>query len=65
MRYMRPDPDQGFPTKYSNCNWSFSLEHVSEVADFLEQRTAIRVFSAHDCSLFPREREEGNLLQSA
>ena len=68
MRYMRPDPDQGFPTKYicSNCNWRFSLEHVSEVADFLEQRTAMRAFSVHDCASFPCENEQGeNLFKSA
>lgn len=68
MRSMRPNPDRGFPSQYicSDCNWSFPLEHVSEVADFLEQKAAIRAFSAHDCALFRAPIEEGgNFLQSA
>ena len=55
MRDMRPDPDQGFPSQYtcSDCAWSFPLEHLSELADFFQQRTAILSFSSHTCASFP------------
>jgi hypothetical protein len=54
MRYMRPDRENDFPSKYicTDCNWSYPLEHLSEVADFFQERSAIREFSAHDCSGF-------------
>ena len=60
MREMRPDSDRGFPSKYtcSDCNWSFPLKRLSELADFFQQKTAILAFSAHDCASFPITKKE-------
>src|SRR4051794_30793767 len=55
MREMRPNPDRGFPSKYtcSDCSWSFPLERLSELADFFQQKAAILAFSTHSCASFP------------
>jgi hypothetical protein len=55
MRDMRPDSDRGFPSNYicSDCNWSFPLERLSELAEFFQQKTAILTFSTHSCASFP------------
>jgi|KBSSwiStaDraftv2_1062776.scaffolds.fasta_scaffold9507776_1 hypothetical protein len=60
MRYMWPDADRGFPSKYtcSDCNWSFPLEHLSELADFFQQKEAVLSFTTHDCVSFPFTQKE-------
>ena len=69
MRDMRPDPDRGFPSQYicSDCNWSFPLEHLSDLADFFQQKDAILAFSIHVCRSFPltRVEEDGGAQDAA
>lgn len=62
MRDMQPDPDQGFPSQYicSDCSWSFPLEHLSDLADFFQQKTAILAFSSHACASFPFRQKEAS-----
>lgn len=62
MRDMRPDPDRGFPSQYtcSDCAWSFPLEHLSDLADFFQQKTAILSFSSHTCASFPFIQKEAS-----
>jgi hypothetical protein len=55
MRYMWPDREIGFPSKYicSDCKWSFPLSRLSDLGEFFQQKDAILAFSTHDCALLP------------
>ena len=61
MRDMRPDPEI-LPSRYicSDCNWSFPLSRLSDLADFFQQKDAILAFSTHVCGSFPFIRGEDN-----
>ena len=54
MRHMIPYPEQGVPSQdlCSECHWSFPLERLTDLGEFLQEHDAKRLYWGHVCSEF-------------
>jgi hypothetical protein len=46
----------------TDCGWTYSIHHLSQVVDDIEEQQAIRLYTIHDCQQFPAD--EGKTLKA-
>ncbi len=42
----------------SGCGWTYNIQHVSEIADRVEEEQATRTYVAHCCADYPADEAE-------